>query len=103
MAVSVTPLKKSRSEPVNLTVTEHSEAVVQRCFLKKGYLEISQNSRENTSVYFNKVAGLKPATFRCFLVNCVKFLRTPFLTGHLWWLLLNVDERSLTSVVLSEI
>ena len=86
MAVSVNPLKKGRSEPVELTVTEHSEAVVQRCFLKKVYLEISQNSRENISVYFNKVAGLKPATFRCFLVNFVKFLRTPFLTGHLWWL-----------------
>ena len=103
MAVSVTPLKMSRSEPVDLTVTEHSEAAVQRCFLKKVYLEISQNSQENTSVYLNKVTGLKPATFRCFLVNFEKFLRTPFLTGHLWWLLLNVNERSLTSVVLSEI
>ena len=26
----------------------HSEAVVQRCSLKKAFLEISQNSQENT-------------------------------------------------------
>ena len=47
------------------------------------------------NIFFNKVAGLKPATLlkkrlwhRCFPVNFVKFLRTPFLTEHLWWLLL---------------
>ena len=45
---------------------------------------------------FNKVAGLRPATLlkkrlwhRCFPVNFVKFLRTPFLTEHLWLLLLH--------------
>ena len=44
---------------------------------------------------FNKVVGLKPATLlkkslwhRCFSVNFAKFLRTPFFTEHLWWLLL---------------
>ena len=38
------------------------------------------------SLFFNKVAGLRPATLlkkrlwhRCFPVNFVKFLRTPFL------------------------
>ena len=47
------------------------------------------------SIFFNKVAGLKPATLlkkrlwhRCFPVNFVKFLRTPFLTEHLRWMLL---------------
>ena len=46
-------------------------------------------------LFFNKVAGLRPATllrktpwYRCFSVNFVKFLRTPFLTQHLWWLIL---------------
>ena len=40
-------------------------------------------------LFFNKVAGLMPATLfkkilwhRCFPVNFVKFLRTPFLTEH---------------------
>ena len=46
------------------------------------------------SLFFNNVAGLRPATLlenrlwhRCFPVNFVKFLRTPFLTEHLQWLL----------------
>ena len=36
-----------------------SKAVTQRCSVKKVFLEISQNSHENTcdSVFFNKVAG----------------------------------------------
>ena len=33
------------------------------------------------SLFFNKDAGLRPVSF-------VKFLRTPFPTEHLWWLLL---------------
>ena len=47
------------------------------------------------SLFFNKVAGLRWATLlknklwhRCFPVNFAKFLRTPFLTEHLWLLLL---------------
>ena len=49
------------------------------------------------SLFFNKVADLKPATFlkkrlwhRCFPVNFAEFLRTSFLTEHLRWLLLNL-------------
>ena len=47
------------------------------------------------SLFFNKVAGLRPPTLlkkrlwqRCFPVRFVKFLRTRFFTEHLWWLLL---------------
>ena len=53
------------------------------------FLEISQKSQENTCArdsFFNKVTGLRPATLlkkslwhRCFPVDFVKFLRTPFL------------------------
>ena len=46
-------------------------------------------------LFFNKVAGLGPATLlkkslwhRCFPVNFAKFPRKPFFTSHLWWLLL---------------
>ena len=35
------------------------------------------------SLFFKKVAGLK-LWHRCFPVNFVTFLRTPFLTEHLW-------------------
>ena len=50
------------------------------------------------SLLFNKVAGPRPATLlknrlwrSCFPVNFAKFLRTPFLKEHLWWLLLAYD------------
>ena len=76
--------------------------VAQRCFVKKVFLVISQNSQENTCARVSFLIklpawGLRPATllkkrvwYRCFPVNFVKFLRTPFLTEHLQWLLLNV-------------
>ena len=56
---------------------QHSEAVVQMCSVKKVFLEISQNSQENTcnrvsfltklqawgqSLFSNKVEDLRPAT-----------------------------------------
>ena len=57
------------------------------------FLEILQNSQEtpvSESLFFNKVAGFRPATLlkkrlwhRCFPVNFAKFLRTPFFTEHL--------------------
>ena len=53
------------------------EAVVQRCSMKKMFLEISQNFTAK-----HLCQGL------CFPVNFVKFLRSPFLTEHLRWLLL---------------
>ena len=65
--------------------------------MKKVFLEISQNSQETPvpELFFNKVGSLGPATLlkkklwhRRFSVNFMKFLRTPFLTEHLWWLLL---------------
>ena len=50
------------------------------------------------SLPFNKIAGLTPATLLkkklwhgYFPVNFAKFLRTPFLTEHLRWLLLQVS------------
>ena len=56
-----------------------TEAVVQRCSVKKGVL---RNSAKLTgehllqSLFLNKVAGLR---HRCFSVNFAKFSRTPFL------------------------
>ena len=49
------------------------------------------------SLFFNKVAGLGPPTLLKkklwhirVPVNFVKFLRTPFYTEYLWWLLLEL-------------
>ena len=79
---------------------QNREAVIRRCSVKKVFLKISQNSQENTStrVFFSIKLGLRPATLLkkrrwhwCFLVNFVKFLRTPIYIEHVWWLLLRTD------------
>ena len=51
------------------------------------------------SLFFNKVAELRPATLlekrfwhRCFPVNFVRFLRTAFFIEQLSWLLLEVSS-----------
>ena len=62
-------------------------------FCKKGVLRnltkfTAKHLRQ--SLFFNRPATLlkKRLWHRCFHVNFVKFLRTPFHTEHLWWLLL---------------
>ena len=75
-----------------------------RCSEKKGVLRNFTKFPGKhlcQSLFFNKVAGLRPATlfkkrlwYRCFPVNFVKFLRTPFLLEHLWWLLLHVVKET---------
>ena len=59
------------------------EAVIQRCFVKKVFLEISQNSQESTCAsvsFLIKLQALlkKKLWHRYFPVNFVKFLRTVF-------------------------
>ena len=78
----------------------YGEAIVQRCSVKKVFLEISKNSQENTCARVSfliklQAFGLRPATllkkrlwYTCFPVNFVKFLRAPFFIEHLWWLVL---------------
>ena len=79
------------------------EPVAQRCSVKMVFLEISQNLQERTYARVSfliklQVWGLRPSTLlkkrlwhRCFPVNFVKFLRTPFYIEHLWWLLLDEE------------
>ena len=78
------------------------EPVAQRCSVKMVFLEISQNLQERTYARVSfliklQVWGLRPSTLlkkrlwhRCFPVNFVKFLRTPFYIEHLWRLLLQL-------------
>ena len=70
----------------------------QRYFIKKGVFRNFAKSPGKhlwQSLFFNTVAWLRPATllkkrlwYRCFPVNFVKFLRTPFLQNTSGWLLL---------------
>ena len=70
-------------------------------FVKKVFLEISENSQENTCVRVSFLVKLqtfmRPATLlkkrlwhRCFPVNFAKFIKTRFLTEHRRWLLLTI-------------
>ena len=82
------------------------EAVVCSCSVTNVFLELSQNSQENTYAGVSfllklQAWGLRPATlwkkrlwYRCFPVNFVKFLRTPFSIKHLRWLLLDYSLSS---------
>ena len=60
-------------------------------------------------LFFTEVAGLKPATllnkrlwYRCFPVNFAKFLRPPFPTDYLRWLLLELQNLPVTNKSNSE-
>ena len=81
-----------------------SEAVAQRCSVKKMFLKVLQNSQKNTHARISSLIKLqarnstcnfikKRLWHRCFPVNFVKFLRTPFLIEHLRWLLLVLQGR----------
>ena len=73
----------------------HTPVVVdQRCSIKKVLLDILQNSQESTCArasFLTSYSFIKKRLWhRCFPVNFATFLRTPFLTEHLRWLLLTV-------------
>ena len=59
--------------------------------MKKVFLEILQNSQENTrvrdSILINDFIKKESLT-QVFSCEFAKFLRTPFFTEHLYWLLL---------------
>ena len=62
------------------------------------------------SLFLNNVTGLRPATLLnkalgqgFFPVNFVEFLRTPFLTKHIWWLLLDLPAKLTLSTYPSKI
>ena len=78
---------------------DYSQAVVRRCSIKNSVLRnFAKFTGEHLyqTLFFNKVAGLRPATLlkkrhwhRCFSVNFANFLRTPFVTSDgCFWLLL---------------
>ena len=110
MSLAICLYKLSRGD-YNYTISEMtgvgkstviSEAVAQRCSVKKVFLKFRKIHRKTPvpEPLFNKVAGLRPATLlkkrlwhRCFPVNFAKFLRTPFLTEHLRWLLLEFVDK----------
>ena len=92
-----TPFLRNTSEGLLLKLKNSFRSSHQRCSVKKGVLrnfEKSTGKHLCQSLFLVKLHA-RSATLlkkrlwhRCFHVNFVKFLRTPFLTKHLWWLLL---------------
>ena len=92
--------KAIKSEALKMAIVFYANYRSSRpeVFCKKGVLKNFAKFTEKhlcQSLFFNIVAGLRPATIlkkrlwhRCFPVNFVKFLRTSFFTEHLRWLLL---------------
>ena len=73
-----------------------SETVVRRCSVEKVFLEISQNSQENTCARISFLIKLQKRLWhRYFPVYFAKFLRPPLFTEHLWWLLLYLPNKSI--------
>ena len=73
----------------------NEEAFTRRCSVKKVFLKISQNSRENTCarVSFLIKSYLKKKLWHwCFPVNFAKFSGTPFSIEQLWWLILSMQK-----------
>ena len=91
------------------TCIPYIEAVSQRCSVKKVFLEISQNSKENTcarvsfliKLQVSACSSIKKETleqvFSCEI--CEIFKNTSFPTEHLRWLLL--DTYSWINVIMS--
>ena len=94
-----------------LTASRASEAVVRMCFVKEGVLKnFTKFTRKHLcqSLFLNKVTGVRPPTLlkrrlwhKCFPVNFVKFLRTPFFKEHLRWLQETTDLVTLTEEILN--
>ena len=86
-----------QSHPIVRTFLVNFRSSRQEVFCKKSVLK---NSVKFTgkhlcqSLFFNKslFSTLLKKRFyrRCFSVNFVKFLRTPFFIAHLWWQLLKL-------------
>ena len=92
---------------ITLSTTEQKQPFLLNFFFRSSLLQMffkidvlknSQYSQENTCVgvsFLIKLLASRPATLlkkrlqhRCFPVNIENFLRTPFFTEHLRWLLL---------------
>ena len=89
--------KKSRNSErlIHSHDSQKARSSHRRCSVEKVFLGISQRSQENTCVRVSFFSGLRPATLltnklwhRCFSVNFVNFLRTPFLENSSGLLLL---------------
>ena len=70
-----------------------SEAVAQRSSVRKVFLEISQNSQENTCVRVSFLIMLQALGLHVFSCEFFEISKNIFLTKHLPWLLLDFTKK----------
>ena len=73
--------KNSFLAEVSFNLLILSEAVVQRCFVENVFVEISQNSQENTCA---RVSLLKETLAQVFSCEFCEISTNTFFTEHLW-------------------
>ena len=75
------------------------------CSVKNVFLQILQNSQENTTARDSFLIKLQACWHRCFSVNFAKFLRTPFLNHTSGRLLLHTGrvDRNLNTLLMVNI
>ena len=93
-------------EQIYNSVLKRFRSSHQRCSMQKGVLRhFAKFTIKHLCqiLIYNKVADLRPATllkkklwYRCFPVNFIKLLRTPFLQNTSGWLLLEIAKTWLT-------
>ena len=66
----------------SLSQSSYSEAVIRMYSVKNMFLEILQNSQENTGSLRPATLSKKRLWHRYFPVNFANFLRAPFVTDH---------------------
>ena len=93
------------SEPVYFVLMGHkyetsknSEAVARRCSIKKLFLDILQNSQENSLQLYEKAALAQ--MFSC---EFCKISKDTFFVEHLRWLLLNIYKIDMAMLVFPDI
>ena len=98
LILSCTMLKNEQTMDIFSTILRSSRP---NLFCEKGVLRTFANftgKHLRQTLFFNKVAGnacnfiQKRLWRKCFPVKFAKFLRTPFFTEQLWWLLLHISR-----------
>ena len=98
------PRKKGKKREKKLSFSSLPEVFYKKGVLKTFAKFAGKHLRQTgQSLFFNKVASLRPAALlkmrlwhRCFSMTFPRFFRKPVFKEHLWWLFLNLTNIRLT-------
>ena len=93
-----TKTRMNNHNPYYIKSSRNVRSSHQRCFVKKMFFEISQNSQENTCVRVSikKVFIKKETLAQVFSCEFCEISKNTFVIEHFWWLLLKCVQNILT-------